>query len=84
MFSSTTMASSMTTPTINTKASMVTLFKVNPKARMKAKVAMIEAGIATEAISVERHDRMNRSTVKQARRLPVTRCPWISCSAASM
>ncbi len=48
------MASSMTTPTISTSASMVTLLSVKPSHRMKANVATIEAGIATDAISVER------------------------------
>ena len=83
-FSSTTIASSITTPTISTRASMVTLLSVKSNSFMTANVAMIEVGIATAAISVERHDRMNSSTVRLARMLPTTRCPSISCSAARM
>ena len=48
---------------------------------MNAKVAMIEAGIATDAISVERHDRINSKTVKQARIDPDTKWFSISCNA---
>ena len=51
---------------------------------MKANVAMIEAGIATAAMSVERQDRMNSSTTMLARMLPTIRCPSISCMAAWM
>ncbi len=51
---------------------------------MTANVAMIEAGMATAAMSVERHERMKSSTMTLARMLPATRCPWISCRAARM
>ena len=84
MFSSTTIASSMTTPTISTRASIVTLLSVKPNHFMKANVATIEVGMATAAINVERHDRMKTSTVRQARMLPEMRCPSISCRAARM
>jgi hypothetical protein len=49
---------------------MVTLFNVNPNHFMNANVATIEAGMATEAIMVERHERINSNTVRQARILP--------------
>ena len=49
-----------------------------------AKVAIKEAGIATAAMIVERHDRMKISTTKVASRLPTIRCFWISCMAARM
>ena len=51
---------------------------------MAAKVAMIDVGMATAAINVERHDCMKISTVNDARRLPEIRCPSISCRAARM
>jgi hypothetical protein len=51
---------------------------------MKANVVMIEAGMTTAAMSVDRHDRMNRSTTMVASRLPETRWPWISWRAASI
>src|SRR5678816_2609908 len=50
MFSSTTIASSMTTPTISTSASIVTLFSVKPSGHMHANVAMTDAGMATPCL----------------------------------
>ena len=47
MFSSTTIASSMTMPTISTSASMVTLFSVKPSAAIMPNVEMTDAGMAT-------------------------------------
>src|SRR3712207_7677274 len=70
MFSSTTMASSITTPTISTSASIVTLFSVKSSARIMAKVETTDAGMATAAIRVERHERMKSSTTSEARMLP--------------
>ena len=78
------MASSITTPTMSTNASIVTLFKVKSKAFIKANVAIMDAGIATEAISVERHDRIKSRTVKQAKIEPETRWFSISCKADRM
>src|SRR6266498_2389899 len=49
IFSSTTMASSITTPTINTSASIVTLLSVKFSARIIPKVEINEHGIATAA-----------------------------------
>ena len=82
MFSSTTMASSMMIPIINTRASMVTLFSVKPRAHIMAKLATTEAGMATAAISVERQLRIKASTTREARMPPRTRCRLISCRAA--
>ncbi len=82
MFSNTTIASSITMPTISTSASIVMLFKVNPSACMTAKVAMTEVGIATAAITVARQLRMNSSTTALAKMLPTIRCRLISCCAA--
>ncbi len=45
-------------------------------ALMKANVEMIDAGIATAAISVERQDRMNNSTIKLAKMLPDDQVPF--------
>src|SRR5215216_745277 len=64
MFSSTTIASSITTPTINTNASIVTLLSVKLSARIIPNVEITEHGIATAAISVERHERMNNNTTR--------------------
>ncbi len=60
----------------------MTPFRVKPSAHMKAKVAIVEAGIATLAITVERQLRMQASTTSDARIAPSTRCTVISCSAA--
>ena len=81
MFSSTTMASSITTPTISTSASMVTLLSVKWSAAIMPKVAITEAGMATAAMNVERQLRMKASTTSEARMLPSTRWMSISCSA---
>ena len=70
MFSSTTIASSMTTPTIKTSASIVTPFSVKFRARIIPNVEITEHGIATAAIRVERQERMKSSTTRLARMLP--------------
>src|SRR4029079_3206919 len=59
MFSSTTIASSMTMPTANVRPSGVMLFSVRPGSRISPKLAMIVARIASEAISTTRKLRMN-------------------------
>ena len=82
MFSSTTIASSITTPTISTRASIVTLLSVKCIAHIMPNVEMTEAGIAMPAITVDRQLRMNASTTRQARMLPRIRCVLISCRAA--
>jgi hypothetical protein len=59
MFSSTTIASSITTPTISTSASIVTLFSVKPSAHI-AREGRDHAGRdGHRAISVARQLRMN-------------------------
>ena len=78
MFSSTTIASSITTPTIKTSASIVTLFRVKFIARIIPKVEITEQGMATAAISVDRQERMNSSTTRLARMLPNTKWRVIS------
>ena len=81
MFSSTTIASSMTMPTISTSASMVTLLSVKSSARIMPNVEMTDAGMAMPAMIVDRQLRMNSITTRHARMLPSTRWVLISCSA---
>ena len=45
---------------------------------------MMEAGIATDAIKVDRQDRMNSKTVKHAKMEPETKWFSISCKADKM
>src|SRR5215510_1198609 len=59
-FSRTTIASSMTMPTISTSASMVTLFSVKLSAHIIPNAETTEVGMATAAMNVERQERMNR------------------------
>jgi hypothetical protein len=82
MFSSTTIASSMTMPTMSTRASMVTLLSVKLSAHIMPKAAITEAGIATAAMKVERQLRMKARTTSEARMAPSTRCALISWRAA--
>ena len=84
IFSSTTMASSITTPTISTRASIVMLFKVKLNRRIAPKVEMMEAGIATAAITVARQLRMKSSTTNEANIEPRIRCICTSWNAASI
>jgi hypothetical protein len=72
-FSSSMIASSITTPTINTSASIVTLLSVKSIAFITAKAPMIDVGMAMAAMIVDRHDRMKSSTMTLAMMLPVTR-----------
>ena len=61
MFSSTTIASSMTMPTISTSASIVTVLSVKSSAAINPKVEMTDVGMATAAITVARQSRMKRT-----------------------
>jgi hypothetical protein len=74
MFSSTTIASSITMPTASVSASSVMLFRVKPAARISAKLAMIDAGIASDATNTTRRLRMNAMITRLASRLPSSRC----------
>ena len=65
MFSSTTIASSITMPTISVSASIVMLLSVKPRASMQANVATIDAGIAEVAISVVRQSLMKARIVSE-------------------
>ncbi len=70
MFSSTTMASSITTPTDSASARVVRLLSENPKMRMKPKVAISEVGMASETMKVERHERRKTNTTRIASTAP--------------
>src|SRR5690606_15691438 len=74
MFSSTTMASSITTPTISVSASMVMLLSVKLSQYIAPNAAMIDAGIATAAMIVARQLRINSSTTNEARIEPRIKC----------
>ena len=78
MFSSTTIASSITMPTASASASIVIEFSVKPWNQIRPKVAMIDVGIAIAAMSVERKFRRNTSTTAAARIEPTIRC---SCTS---
>ena len=76
------MASSITMPTINVSASMVIWLRVNPIAAIRAKVEMIEVGMATAAISVVRIFARNRKMMIDAKMLPSIRWRLILSTAA--
>ena len=84
MFSSTTIASSMTMPVASESASIVMLFSVKPSGRMNVNVPMIEIGIASPAMIVTRQLRMNRNTTTAARMPPKIRWCWISSNDLRM
>ena len=84
MFSSTTIASSITIPTASVNASSVMLFKVKSIALSSVNVAMIEVGIATAAMSTDRRLRMNSRTTRLASKLPNSRCSWSEATDAFM
>ena len=61
-------------PTARVRASSVMLFSVKSITLSSVKVATIEVGIATAAISTERTLRMKSITTRLASRLPKSRC----------
>ena len=68
------MASSMTMPTARVRASSVMLLSVKSIARINVNVAMIDAGMATDAMMTARRFLMKKSTTSEASRLPQIRC----------
>ena len=74
MFSSTTIASSMTMPTDRVSASIVIELRVKPMYQTSPKVATIEVGMAIAEIVVERTFIKNSMTTSAARIDPTTRC----------
>ena len=86
MFSSTTIASSMTMPTASASASIVIVLSVKPMYQIRPNVAMIDVGIAIAAMIVERRLPRNSSTTSAARIEPTIRCSstlWIDASMNS-
>ena len=67
MFSSTTIASSMTIPTASVSASIVIELSVKPWYQIRPNVAMIDVGMAIAAMIVERQFQRNTSTTAAAR-----------------
>ncbi len=84
IFSSTMMASSITIPTASVSASSVILFREKSIPRINVNVAMIEAGMATAAMTTARQLRMNSQTMPLARMLPRIRCSSSECTEALM
>ena len=84
MFSSTTIASSMTIPVASESDSIVMLFSVKPNAFMTANVPMMEVGMASDAMKVTFGFRMNRKTTRLARIEPRIRCSLMSSNDRRM
>ena len=78
------MASSMTMPTISVSASMVIWLRVNPMAAIRAKVEMMEVGMAMAAISVVRMLARKMKMMTEAKKLPSTRWRLMLSTAALM
>ena len=74
MFSSTTIASSITIPTASVMPSSVMLFSENPMMFISVNEEMIDAGMASAEISTARMLRMNTITTIVANNAPNTRC----------
>ena len=74
MFSSTTMASSMTMPTASVIASSVMLLSVKPMTLISVNDEMIEAGIASAEMITARRLRMKNITTIVANSAPNSRC----------
>ncbi len=73
MFSSTTIASSMTMPVASDSESIVMLFSVKPSAFIAVNVPMMDVGIASAAMIVTRTFRMKKKTTSAANRPPSRR-----------
>ncbi len=78
------MASSITMPTIRVNASMVIWLSVNPMAAIRAKVEMMEVGMAIAAISVVRILARNMKMMMDAKKLPSIRWRLMLSTAALM
>ncbi len=76
------MASSMTMPTARVSASRVMLFREKSIPRISVKVAMMEVGMATAAMSTARQLRMNSQTIRLARMAPRIKCSSSECTEA--
>ena len=74
MFSSTTIASSMTMPTASVSAEQRHVVQREVHARISVNVATIDAGIASAEMITARMFRMKNITTSDASRLPHSRC----------
>ena len=74
MFSSTTIASSMTIPTASVRPSRVMVFSVKSMTRISVNVAINDAGIASALMIIAGTFRMKARTTRLASRLPRIRC----------
>ena len=74
MFSSTTIASSMTMPTASVMPSSVMLFSVNPMMFISVNDEMIDAGMASAEMMTARMFRMKNITTIVANSAPKIRC----------
>ena len=74
MFSSTTIASSMTMPTASVMPSSVMLFSVNPMMFISVNDEMIDAGMASAEMMTARMLRMKNITTIVANSAPKIRC----------
>ena len=70
MFSRTTIASSISSPTHRLSAIIVMLLMVKPKAYMKPKVPISEIGSVRPVITVLRHELRNRNTISMVSAAP--------------
>ncbi len=84
MFSSTTIASSITMPTDSVSASIVSMLSVKPMYQISENVATIEVGIEIAAIIVERKLPRKSHTTIAARIEPTIRCSCTLAIDASM
>ena len=84
MFSSTTMASSMTMPTARASASSVMILSVKPIAHIRAKVPMMDTGMASAAMTVLRQLPRKMSTITAAKTAPSTRCSLTASTLVRM
>ena len=70
MFSRTTMASSISSPTHKDKAMSVTILRVKPKAYMNKNVPMMAMGSVSPVMMVERQEFKNKNTISTVRSAP--------------
>ena len=84
MFSSITMASSITIPTATVKPKSVMESMVKPIIFIKMNEPMMEMGIAKKAINVERSEPIKISTITPARKPPKIKCSSTVCTDALM
>ena len=80
MFSSTMIASSITTPTASASASKVIVLIVNPNTHIAPKAATSESGIEVATTRVGRTRRRKPSTVRVASSAPSTSANWVSAT----